>query len=645
MNRNIAFGFLIVALAFLIVLPTATSFAQGKGRVAFRVNMSIKMREGTFIPGSGDALQVKGGFNGWGGTDTLKDNGVGGDAVAGDSIYTWRDSIAVGAIQYKFYKTLRGGLDWESNQATSSTNREYTVASGDQTVPTVYFDNDNVYTPPVNANVTFQVNMKVKLKEGAFRPNLGDIVRVAGSFNDWGNSKDTLKDNGTGGDVTSGDSIYSKAVSLLEGTAIQYKFLKTLRAGEDWEGVDNRQYTVPVGGGTTPVPAPYFNGDSVVNQLVNGQVLWSVNMNAYVALGWFDPNKDTIQVRGSFNGWGGGQMDRVPSTNIYEVTVPFDAPPNSDFAYKYRITFDGTTGNTGRNTRFPGYSADEDGYSYEHPAERGDGNSLFSTSSGGNLEAPSRFFSGINPGGVLDNDTVTVTFRVDMRPAIKAGGVFSKTNDTAFVVWNDKISKSRQGNPADVKLFDNATNGDAVAGDSIYSGKLTINPKAHYNVIYLVSIRRPDNTKQDEGAGLGAQNGYRSRFIPPTGANAFPRNYTFPIDVWQASTPYPAETPPFTTGVEAEAPMGVPTGYALLQNYPNPFNPSTRIKYQLTSSVHVRLRVFNILGQAIADLVNGVEDAGNHIVTFEGSQLPTGMYFYQLEAGNFRDIKKMVLLK
>ena len=89
----------------------------------------------------------------------------------------------------------------------------------------------------------------------------------------------------------------------------------------------------------------------------------------------------------------------------------------------------------------------------------------------------------------------------------------------------------------------------------------------------------------------------------------------------------------------------VPKDINLLQNYPNPFNPVTDIKFTLPEAAKVTLKVYNIIGQELAQLVNGVEEVGYHSIKFEGSELPSGTYIYRLQAGNFVQTKKMVLLK
>jgi hypothetical protein len=89
----------------------------------------------------------------------------------------------------------------------------------------------------------------------------------------------------------------------------------------------------------------------------------------------------------------------------------------------------------------------------------------------------------------------------------------------------------------------------------------------------------------------------------------------------------------------------LPNTFSLSQNYPNPFNPTTIISYQLSVSGMVTLKVYNILGQEVATLVNSEKAAGEYKVSFNASNLPSGIYLYQLRAGNFVETKKMMLMK
>ena len=88
-----------------------------------------------------------------------------------------------------------------------------------------------------------------------------------------------------------------------------------------------------------------------------------------------------------------------------------------------------------------------------------------------------------------------------------------------------------------------------------------------------------------------------------------------------------------------------PSNYTLSQNYPNPFNPSTTINFAIPNSEFVTLKVFNILGSEVATLVNENLSAGSYRFNFDAQGLASGIYLYELNAGNFREIKKMNLLK
>lgn len=100
----------------------------------------------------------------------------------------------------------------------------------------------------------------------------------------------------------------------------------------------------------------------------------------------------------------------------------------------------------------------------------------------------------------------------------------------------------------------------------------------------------------------------------------------------------------FTIGVKPIS-SEVPERFMLYQNYPNPFNPSTSIKYQVKSITHIKLVIFDILGKEIETLVNEKQSPGTYEVSWDGTNYPSGVYYYRLSAENFNETKKMVLLK
>jgi hypothetical protein len=110
-----------------------------------------------------------------------------------------------------------------------------------------------------------------------------------------------------------------------------------------------------------------------------------------------------------------------------------------------------------------------------------------------------------------------------------------------------------------------------------------------------------------------------------------------------------------SVGVE-ENDKTIPTAFALRQNYPNPFNPETNIKYDLSDQATVTLKIYNILGQEVATLANGLQQAGFYSTEWNGknqlgSKVAGGVYFYRLEANPadggapFTSLKKMLMLK
>ncbi|MDX1702598.1 MAG: T9SS type A sorting domain-containing protein [Melioribacteraceae bacterium] len=94
-----------------------------------------------------------------------------------------------------------------------------------------------------------------------------------------------------------------------------------------------------------------------------------------------------------------------------------------------------------------------------------------------------------------------------------------------------------------------------------------------------------------------------------------------------------------------EIDFATPMDYNLNQNYPNPFNPSTTISYSIPEQTFLKLTVYNVFGEEVQQLVNGVQEAGSYTIGFNGENLASGMYFYTLETDKFTATKKLLLLK
>jgi len=137
----------------------------------------------------------------------------------------------------------------------------------------------------------------------------------------------------------------------------------------------------------------------------------------------------------------------------------------------------------------------------------------------------------------------------------------------------------------------------------------------------------------DPGRGYWVKVNQAGRLIMST-ASARPRNRIRIEDTGELPPPPPEDAGPM-----------IPEAYTLRQNYPNPFNPTTTINYTLPGAGHVKVSIFNLLGEQVAVLVDETQEAGFKSVSFRAGTLPSGVYTYRIVAGTFTDTKKMLLLK
>jgi autotransporter-associated beta strand protein len=139
-------------------------------------------------------------------------------------------------------------------------------------------------------------------------------------------------------------------------------------------------------------------------------------------------------------------------------------------------------------------------------------------------------------------------------------------------------------------------------------------------------------------------------FVAGSGTSNAPHHYSF-TDAALVSGSYAYRLKQmdnngaFKYSQEVQVAIATPEVFALNQNYPNPFNPTTVIRYQLPVTGYVSLKVYDILGREVATLVNEQKPAGSYHVAFDAHLLTSGVYFYSLQSGNFKEIKEMLLLK
>lgn len=224
-------------------------------------------------------------------------------------------------------------------------------------------------------------------------------------------------------------------------------------------------------------------------------------------------------------------------------------------------------------------------------------------------------------GGALQLRNISVQARRNVlnTASVAAGVNFNFATFFSTAAWKNQGGTPRQ--PSAVALVD-AFN--------------MANPDARPTVSSEAATAGTDYTSGQLNNGWFVPVSYRGAFDPSQSRNA----------QWDAGwTNYNPNNVNYLTSVKSIAGDVAPAAYSLEQNYPNPFNPSTTINYVLPAAGTVTIKVYNLVGQEVASLVNEYRTAGAYDVKFDASKLSSGVYFYSLKAGNYLQVKKMMLLK
>lgn len=469
------------------------------------------------------------------------------------------------------------------------------------------------YAPiPQTVDVTFNVDMGVQAFKGLFNPAT-DAVKLAGNFTSWGTNPLVMTD-------LDGDTVYTVTQSFNPGEQLEFKFIK---GADGWESVPNRTYTVPA---FNSVYNAWFDNDSIYRILTPVNFKFTCDMEFEIVSGRFNPATDTLSSRGSHNGWS-SSWSMVPSVgdpNKYEVTKSYSTYAGEVINYKYAYI----TGS---------------GVVWEN-----DPNKLYTVTSGdissGAAVVPERRFNDLNLSNVT-NAPCTIKFTVNMAGAISSqnGQPISPVTDVRLCGANPPLKWPAGGWPnADsaltIKMYDDGTNGDLVAGDNIWSTNVTFGQYSPLNVEYKYGANWGSTTTggNDNESGVGANHwiSMTSNMISATVEN-----------VWSVMASSTNPHPLVNIVLDVNELPGIPVVYDLAQNFPNPFNPSTSIQFSIPEAGMVSLKIFNMLGEEVATLLNEYKSAGNYNVNFNAANLTSGVYVYKINAGNFSMSKKMMLMK
>jgi len=247
---------------------------------------------------------------------------------------------------------------------------------------------------------------------------------------------------------------------------------------------------------------------------------------------------------------------------------------------------------------------------------------------------------------MTSTDFIPITTDGDYRTYLCTGPHFipigeSLTIDYAFVAGTSLSDLQANADSAMLYIPVELTSFTAVS----QSGKVILNwsTATELNNLGFEIERKLDNSDWD-----------RIGFVAGHGTTTEPKEYSYSDDIKNItvnSLAYRLKQIDFDGSYEysdevlVEVEIPLPSEFTLHQNYPNPFNPVTIISYSLPIKSQVEIVIYNTLGESITRLVNGEKEAGQHSVEFNAASLPSGIYFYKLQAESFAESKKMLLLK
>jgi len=691
----------VALLAVLLLLP-GSSYAQ-KRNVTFHVNTAtvpdtINAAVNVVLTGAAGADTA--------GTAVLTNWGSGAPLTSVGGDY-WTTTLQFKAGDTLAYKIRIRGDGWEENTNAGNGNRNFIVPDKDTTLNLQFWNNghfpsgkniDPFDLPYVPAATDTFVNVYVRVNVQGVSDNLlygwtpadVDSVCILGggmphSNLDWGTplylTRETAPTNSAGAFAVPAGGFYHGVLhfpkdSVHAGQNIAYKF----RLGSNWSyGATQRSEQLadpPYGGGNRHFTIPAGLKDTTLQWVYFGDVKLTGRTNADTVNFTFRVDMTTARNKGSFNigdsinvqtGWFNTAdsvrtiyLNRVGLTNIYTGSATMITALNQNMDYQYYLH------KNGQDIREVFYN-----FNYTGPIQSENERRQFkATSSTVTVyDTATSNTSGRrqpywqNTRNLAHN--MTVTWTVDMRPAyyqIWAGDTLVAGQGTATVIyadsikpWGVAINGPATGGPsgpladqwatwnalmvadtAHRKMWDDGTHGDKTANDTIYSAVFHYTTSNSVGQVFKFGIQGSDN----EG-GFG--NNHVENIVDIDTVYTVASDWGSIDPSFYSAWDYDLHKPKGTTGVTTLG--GQPLVYKLEQNYPNPFNPSTKIEFALPKQSAVDIKVFNVLGQEVATLVQETLGAGNHAVTFNAKNLASGLYFYRITAGQFTSVKKMMLLK
>lgn len=663
--------------------------------VTFRVNTStvsdtlragdnVLMR-GAFRQGA-DGSYAEGNFYGqninWG-TSTLSMNNVGGDYWELDVTMAPGDGI-----NFKYFPLFADGNNtnsfddgWEAGDP-----RNFVVpsdATENIVLDLAYWNHTAPFESKADSiALFFRVNVGSQVATGAFDPET-DVVGLRGDpVFDWGTTNlildaEPVRDNAR-------NVFYSGAIYVHEdmaGTPFKFKYVfgaaDNINTGSiTWDdgndafnpdGDGNNQSVIAQSDSTFAFK--FFQGRRPPTaEVVDASLQFAVNVGVLEELNMFNRALgDRVYIPGGFNGWDTNPDNPSASFNealgVWTQAFSLREEVGATVQYKYFVRWD--------ESRF-----EEDGPNYvpfldanngwEEPGITGGGNRVYeftseTTQTVDDFGSGQAFFNGIPPQGVIKEtinleETLSVTFMVDMTPALSHTVAFNPATDSLFLILHTPIFAVTQELPTGQAILDEMDTKMRVmftpvdGQPNMFELTLDLMLPTENHIGFTLAYVNPEGEVTENGTGFDAGRRYY-RYITPLDAAdpdniIWPDTYTLAAIEWKA-TNLDWETPPsYGVGTSVDrSDLDSPNAYVLHNNYPNPFNPTTNISFSLPANEFVELSVYNVLGQKVATVLNQQMTAGTHSVSFNARGLASGVYIYQIRAGSFVQNKTMMLVK
>ena len=638
----------------------------------------------------------------WNSSSTFIANNVGGDYWELDTYLLDGDEL--------FFKVWSGydsdtGMNngdggWEISNG-SRNPRSFTATA--DTAVTLWAESE---TPPFESNtdsvtLMFRVNVGAFVQDGSFDPAVDKVglrgnPQVFKNPDNWGSSEIYLQQENRvaadGTPITDNNLFYSGTVLVDQEAAdtlgsLPYKFVLETGAGTVWDDDNGSDRFVDI-----PTSDSTIHWSNMQNkpptdaQIVTADITFEVSTSVLQILDFFDSGVgDKVVVRGETPlDWGTNAFNTATFDDqdvVWRLTQEFTKAVGSSFKYKYYIEYDASRTDSTSPNYIKAVDRDEN-FGYEEPVTTGGADRFFDFTDGTTQSTGYQYFNDVNTGAVIQsantpNGTASVTFRIDMTDALSADVPFRPGVDSLYLQLESRFTAILNGFRSGGGFFEDAVatgNADdieflrytAVDGEpNLYEVTLDLDlTTGNLNDFgYVVRYGEPFSDYASmvvNGGGFSAGRRYY-QFIQPLSVknlgddpflgevfqSEWPETYTMETVKW-ASSDLDFDVQPdyasLATSLDEEPTN--PEVFTLMQNYPNPFNPSTNISFNMPNAANVSLKVYNVLGQEVASLINNkAMTAGTHTVAFDASALSSGMYIYRIEAGSYVSTKRMMLIK